>query len=189
MVTRFYSEIVCNFASLAVSLIFVIWCHYVAVSPPANCCIDKGFENWYICPFQWTNQHGVISDNLIQIFSSNHCLKNQISQRSVIRIKIRHLSNDVRCIKWDTKNGPQEQIRNIEHEHLQRAWNNREQNTHQNESPTRDQDRGAQIGIITTRITALLMFRIHCRMLHSPCLHESITLFQSFPLLYKWKWN
>ncbi len=76
-------------------------------------------------------------------------------------------------------------------EHRTRAstWKNREQNTHQNESPTRDQDRGAQIGIITTRITALLMFRIHCRMLHSPCLHESITLFQSFPLLYKWKWN
>ncbi len=49
----------------------MIWCHYVAVLPPANHCIaDRGFEYWYICPFRGTLEHTLILDNLIQIFKS-----------------------------------------------------------------------------------------------------------------------
>ncbi len=46
-----------------------IWCHYVAVLPPANRCIaDRGFEYWYICLFRGTLERAEILDNLIQIF-------------------------------------------------------------------------------------------------------------------------
>ncbi len=70
--------------------VLMIWCHYVAVLPPANRCIaDRGFEYQYICTFRGTRERTVILDNLIQIFESNPQirLKNQISQRSVIRIR------------------------------------------------------------------------------------------------------
>ncbi len=47
----------------------MIWCHYVAVLPPANrCIVDRGFEYRYICPFWGTRERAVILDNLIQIF-------------------------------------------------------------------------------------------------------------------------
>ncbi len=84
------------------------WCHYVAALPPANrCSADRGFEYRYICRFEGTRERAVILDNLIQIFLSNTQIrsKNQISQRSVIRIRrsgIFQIISDVLSDVWRT---------------------------------------------------------------------------------------
>ncbi len=45
----------------------MIWCHYIAVLPPANRCIaDHGFEYRYIAPFKPTHEWAIISDTSIQ---------------------------------------------------------------------------------------------------------------------------
>ncbi len=48
---------------------FLMICHYVAVLPPANRCIDDcSLKHQYICSFQGARECAVILDNLIQIF-------------------------------------------------------------------------------------------------------------------------
>ncbi len=84
----------------------MIWCHYVAVLPPANRCIaDCGFEYRYICPFRGTRERAVILDSLIQIFESNTQirLKNQISQRPVITIRRSRVSQSISDVLRDVR--------------------------------------------------------------------------------------
>ncbi len=86
----------------------IIWCHCVAVLPPANRCIaDRGFEYRYIAPCKPTHERTIIS--ITQSSHTNHQQqvrsKNRISQIPIsvmISSWMFHLISDVISNVWRT---------------------------------------------------------------------------------------